>query len=145
MFLSRLVYHSRPGHLASDELRDISEVSRVNNYLDGVTGGLIFNGEWFVGVLEGARSMLCPRMAQIFADTRHADVMLMAFGAIDERLFPDWRMRYIGSSPETLGVVRRFMPSAFDPRVVRDGEVMCRLVRALIAIDEGVADDDVDG
>jgi len=135
MFLSRLIYFSRPVHLDSDELRDISEVSRANNYLDGVTGALFFNGEWFVQALEGARTVLSPRFARIVADTRHHDVTLMEFRAIDERVFSNWAMRYIGAGPETDRIVRRFMPGEFDPRVVRDGKAMCRLLRALIAVD----------
>jgi len=135
MFLARLIYYSRPIHLDSDELRDISEVSRANNYLDGVTGALFFSGEWFVQVLEGARTVLSPRFARIVVDTRHRDVTLMEFRAIDERVFSDWEMRYIGAGPETDRIIRRFMPGEFDPRVVREGEVMCRLLRALIAVE----------
>lgn len=133
MFLARLIYFSRPTHLASDELRDIGEVSRANNYLDGVTGALLFNGEWFVQVLEGARSVLSRRFERIVADTRHSGMTLTEFRPIDERSFLEWEMRYIGAGPETDRVIRRFMPGEFDPRVVRDGDAMCRLARALAA------------
>ena len=132
MYLSRLIYCSHPDHIGTEELERISVISQANNYLDGITGVLFYNGGWFVQVLEGSRTRVSQRFAKIVADSRHRDIMLIEFKAITERVFGEWDMRYIGSDPSHERIVRRFMPDGFDPRVVYDGDAIIRLLRCLL-------------
>lgn len=132
MFLSRLIYYSKPERILTDEIENISVTSQANNYLDGITGVLFFSGDWFVQILEGGRTKLSQRFQKILADERHRHVVLVEFAAIDERSFPDWEMRYIGGNPNYDQIVRRYMPEGFDPSVVRDGRVIACLLRALV-------------
>jgi hypothetical protein len=132
MFLSRLIYYSKPQGLLSDELENISVISQANNYLDGITGVLFYNGDWFVQVLEGGRTRVTRRFLRILSDERHRDITLIDFSPIDERMFHGWELRYIGGSPDHEEIVRRFMPEGFDPTVIRDGAVLVKLLRALV-------------
>lgn len=132
MFLSRLIYYSHPEHIGTEELERISVVSQANNYLDGITGVLFYNGGWFVQVLEGSRTRVSQRYAKIAADVRHRDVTLIEFKAVTERMFSEWDMRYIGADPSHERIVRRFMPEGFDPTVIYEGDVITRLLRCLL-------------
>lgn len=132
MFLSRLIYYSRPERILTDEIENISVTSQANNYLDGITGVLFYSGDWFVQVLEGGRSKISQRFQKIIDDERHQNVVLVEFTPIDERCFPDWELRYIGAVPNHEQIIRRYMPEGFDPSVIRDGRVIVNMLRALV-------------
>lgn len=98
----KLVYCSR--NLLSEsraeqnaEVQKILESSRRNNVRDGVTGALLFNGEWFAQVLEGPLARVEMTFERIQCDPRHADVTVLESGPTDARIFADWSMAYAGA------------------------------------------------
>jgi hypothetical protein len=134
MFLSRLVYYSRPAPIGHADITDILTKSYANNYLLNVTGALFYNGRWFVQILEGGRNAVTELFVKIGRDERHSAVNLMEFIRIDERAFPEWTMRYIGGGPQQEVILRRYLAGAFDPTVIAEGAVMVRLLRELAAV-----------
>ncbi|WP_029011090.1 BLUF domain-containing protein [Azospirillum halopraeferens] len=131
MYLSRLIYFSRPKAPGDSDIESILLRSRSNNFLHGITGVLFYNGRWFVQILEGGRLPVTRLFAAIAADPRHEDVCLVEFTRISERSFADWEMRYIGDGPHAEAVIRRYMPDSFNPETITDGAVMNRLLLAL--------------
>lgn len=77
---------------ASAELRAIAHVSATNNPLLAVTGVLIFEGSFFVQVLEGERETLQRLSSRIKMDTRHAEFTVLADQPIESRHYGDWAM-----------------------------------------------------
>ena len=68
MYLFRLSYYSRNaikdlGRPVAAEVKQIMNISNLNNPAAGITGGLVFNDHYFAQVLEGDRK------------ARHADVL----------------------------------------------------------------------
>ncbi|MEE7457241.1 blue light sensor protein [Methylorubrum populi] len=101
--LCRLVYYSRNrvagAPTAMDEtIRGILAVSRVNNARVGVTGALMFNAGCFAQVLEGPSEAVETTFERIQQDERHGEVSLLALEPVEERLFTDWSMAYVGAS-----------------------------------------------
>ena len=101
--LCRLVYYSRNraagAPAAMDEtIRGILAVSRVNNARVGVTGALMFNAGCFAQVLEGPSEAVETTFERIQQDERHGEVSLLALEPVEERLFTDWSMAYVGAS-----------------------------------------------
>ena len=101
--LCRLVYNSRNrvagAPTAMDEtIRGILAVSRVNNARVGVTGALMFNAGCFAQVLEGPSEAVETTFERIQQDERHGEVSLLALEPVEERLFTDWSMAYVGAS-----------------------------------------------
>ncbi|HJE23619.1 MAG TPA: BLUF domain-containing protein [Methylorubrum populi] len=101
--LRRLVYYSRNRIGGAPEamdgtLRDILAASRANNARVGVTGALMFNAGCFAQVLEGPEAAVETTFERIQQDERHGEVSLLAFEAVEARLFTGWSMAYVGAS-----------------------------------------------
>ncbi|AMB47245.1 BLUF domain-containing protein [Methylobacterium sp. AMS5] len=101
--LRRLVYYSRNrvagAPAAMDEtIRSILAASRANNARIDVTGALMFNAGCFAQVLEGPEDAVETTFERIQQDERHGEVSLLAFEAVETRLFTDWSMAYVGAS-----------------------------------------------
>lgn len=95
MFLTRLIYHSRPSFDPGDpalegELDRILAAGLKNNPPQALTGALVLDGDRFIQVLEGARRTVSATFRRIAADPRHHDVELVFCGEIDTRRFDDW-------------------------------------------------------
>jgi hypothetical protein len=95
--LCRLLYVSRsllegiePQQLA--QLSALVEGSARRNALAGVTGSLLFDQGHFVQVLEGPEDAVERVFEAICCDFRHADVALVDFAHVRERLFGRWSM-----------------------------------------------------
>ena len=98
----KLLYCSRNllgGSLAEQEgeVQKILASSRRNNVREGVTGALLFNGEWFAQVLEGPLAKVEATFERIQRDPRHADVTVLESGVASCRVFADWSMAYAGA------------------------------------------------
>lgn len=101
--LRRLVYYSRNRTAGTPEavegtIRSILAVSRVNNARVGVTGALMFNAGCFAQVLEGPSAAVEATFERIQQDERHGEVTLLAFDVVEDRLFTEWSMAYVGAS-----------------------------------------------
>ncbi len=99
----KLLYCSRNllgGSLAEQEVevQKILASSRRNNVREGVTGALLFNGEWFAQVLEGPLAKVEATFERIQCDPRHADVTVLESGEASGRVFAEWSMAYAGSN-----------------------------------------------
>lgn len=90
LYLSRLAADTAIGEIAP-----IVRSARVRNALRGVTGTLVFDGQRFCQLLEGAEDEVRPLMQRIAADPRHVQVnvlfLRMHAGA---RRFPGWSLGY---------------------------------------------------
>lgn len=131
MFLSRLVYFSRPTSIGDADIDRILGSCYANNHINNVTGALFYDGGWFIQVLEGARSTLSKLFVTIAMDDRHTDVNLMEFAFVRQRMFSDWTMRYIGGGAEQERIVRKYMPGCFDPNMFTESALAVQLLREL--------------
>ncbi|PTM41538.1 BLUF domain-containing protein [Bosea sp. 124] len=108
--IHRLVYVSKfnLGRVdsAPAALRDILSASRRNNAKDGVTGYLIFDGE-FLQILEGAEATVSGTFARIEGDSRHRQTSVLEWKPSSTRLFPTWSMAAYLRSPAHEAVFAR--------------------------------------
>lgn len=97
--IRRFIYASRPRpDLAAQEIPRIVAVSRANNERDGIGGVLLYTGEDFVQLIEGAPDRVEATWRRIRADPRHVEVVAL----LDERdvqaWFADWRVGYLADA-----------------------------------------------
>lgn len=79
-------------------VNEIASVSRRSNPAHGITGALLFDGEYFAQLLEGPEAEVTELMHKIAADPRHDTVTLLYGGATDlPRLTQTWRSGYCES------------------------------------------------
>lgn len=93
---------------AIGEIAPIVRGARVRNAAHGVTGTLVFDGQRFCQLLEGAEAVVRPLMQRIAADPRHVQVSVLYqhlhHGA---RRFPGWSLGYaLAQEPGHLDVLR---------------------------------------
>ena len=101
MIKESLVYISRscvPPQDAETEVNRIVAIAETRNPAFGITGALLFTGEYFAQVIEGDRVSIDGLIKAITDDPRHDQIMIVARGPIAERRFPDWSMAYFGPS-----------------------------------------------
>ena len=84
------------------ELREILDISRVNNHRKNISGVLLYGDGKFIQVLEGREADVQETYHRIAADQRHKGLTPIARGELDERSFPEWSMGYRAIEPGIL-------------------------------------------
>ena len=79
--------------LRADDLASIHRQSLEYNPLDGVTGLLIYNGERFLQIIEGAEDAIDDLLRRLLADARHSELTVVDERFISQPQFPDWSMK----------------------------------------------------
>lgn len=79
-------------------LLDLLSQTKVNNPQRGITSVLIWDGTFFLQVLEGTDDVLESLIEKIRKDIRHFDVKIISDETISERAIDSWYMSYINSS-----------------------------------------------
>ena len=101
-----LVYVSSAVNLFSEEqLRELLEISRVNNTKCGLTGMLLYVDGNFIQALEGEKEDVMVTNLRIARDPRHCGLLVLLRGEIAQREFPDWSMEFRRVDAETGGTV----------------------------------------
>ena len=78
-----------------DAVNEIITVSRRTNPTRGVTGALLYDGEYFGQLLEGSEAIIVALMQRIEADPRHRTITpLVCQPAGTTRLMRVWRSGY---------------------------------------------------
>lgn len=112
-------------------LDDLVQTARWNNSRRGVTGALIFDGTWFVQVLEGAPDAVLPLFGRIEEDERHTGVSLIQITEIGLRCFDFWSMIWAKISSRDLASFEHYLVNGeFRPDLMNGFEMfafMCQL------------------
>ncbi len=100
MDIVSLTYVSRARKgLKSSEVDDIQRASLIYNPMDGVTGLLLFNGEAFLQIIEGAETAIDSLVERLKKDPRHHSMGITHRRPVDRRFFSHWSMHRINLGP----------------------------------------------
>ena len=140
MPLTRLVYYSTnklpvAGNI-SVQLKQILGSAIKNNPHVGVTGGLVFNRNYFMQVLEGERAVLTKLFVTISSDPRHEHVELVDWKEAGARFFGAWSMGFASTPELARDLWSTFnIRGYFDPKKLT-GDQLSRLVLELVSKEE---------
>lgn len=120
MKLLSLLYLSRstiPAAAADEGVAAIVATSHARNPVLGLTGALLFTGEYFAQVIEGKAAAVDHLMGIVANDARHDGIIVVAREPIAARRFGDWSMAYSGPSQFVAQHVTRLLagPSPREP------------------------------
>lgn len=76
----------------------IVATSRARNPSLGLTGALLFTGDYFAQVLEGTAWSIDTLMTTVSQDPRHVEITVVAREPIFTRRFGNWSIAYSGPS-----------------------------------------------
>ena len=119
--LISLLYVSRSTGLpgaANDNVEAIVATARASNPGLGLTGAMLFSGEYYAQVLEGTVASVDQLMARVAKDSRHDSLLVVAREPIVARRFSNWSMAYSGPSQFVARHVTRLL---VDPILTRQG------------------------
>ena len=131
-----LAYASYSTVDAKDLLLDeLSQKAALKNAKLGITGYLCYDHGVFLQYLEGERLHVLQLMDEIEKDPRHDVINKVELGEQEERVFPDWNMRYLNRSDlRRVDLEHVLEHSLFhmDPKLYGQENIVA-LVRALVA------------
>ncbi|MET4684046.1 hypothetical protein ABIE19_001976 [Brevundimonas faecalis] len=103
--LHRALYVSDAVGEAATSLLDLAEIlgaSERNNRRDGLTGVLMRDNGCFLQAIEGRRAEVDQLMDRLRADPRHENLRLLSDQSASARLFPQWPMTLVATTPATV-------------------------------------------
>lgn len=117
MYLMRMIYCSEMSSgFSNKDIEQILESAKRNNQKAGVTGLLCFNRNYFLQCLEGGRAEVNRIYHAILNDSRHRNILLLAYEEVVEREFSKWSMAYVPEVKMTDQINMRFSGTPeFDP------------------------------
>ncbi len=97
----------------TNPMRDVRKIvaeSHRRNEAHGITGILLFDGEFFMQTIEGPPAVTRSLFASIIEDDRHVNVVPFFISEIEDRDFPDWHMELLepGETARILPDMKRF-------------------------------------
>ena len=99
--LYHLVYQSfATMPMSEPDLERVLAQSRAWNSAHSLTGILLYSNGGIMQVLEGARAEVQAIFARISRDSRHAHVVKLADGPIQQRQFQQWSMGFKALHPK---------------------------------------------
>lgn len=139
--LFRLAYYSRnlirrsPDPRRS-ELRKLVISAGENNRKQAITGGLMFNRDYFGQVIEGDRGTVSALFCKIANDPRHCSVVIVEASAVDRRLFEQWSMG-LAEKTETADKINSSfkLERGFDPSEM-DAKTFMRYVFEMVNLED---------
>lgn len=111
--LYHLVYQSFATlPMSEPELERVLAQSRAWNSAHDLTGILLYSNGSIMQVLEGPHDEVQYIFARISHDTRHAHVVKLADGPIEQRQFQQWSMGFKAVNPADLVQLKGYLDPA---------------------------------
>lgn len=75
-------------------LKEMLVIYRRNNLRNGITGLLLYSGDQYVQLIEGEEEAVHQLFSKIENDPLHKNLLKLADGPIQQRLFHEWSMGF---------------------------------------------------
>ena len=122
----RLTYISRYNtDNENDEVTRILTQAQENNARKGITGALVFNHNYFLQSIEGARPVINELLRKLVKDDRHHALQIIECREVELRHWSKWSMKYLIPSDENKGLALKFSTGTqFNPYLMNTNQIM---------------------
>ncbi len=133
----RLTYISRyNNHNENGEVARILAQAQQNNARNGITGALIFNHNYFLQSIEGARPMINELLRKLIKDDRHFSLQVIECCEVEQRRWNKWSMKYLIPSEDNKELALKYSTGTqFNPYLMSTNQIMM-LIDTLSTIQE---------
>ena len=133
----RLTYISRyNNHNENGEVTRILAQAQQNNARNGITGALVFNHNYFLQSIEGARPMINELLRKLIKDDRHFSLQVIECCEVEQRRWNKWSMKYLIPSEDNKELALKYSTgSQFNPYLMSTKQIMM-LIDTLSTIQE---------
>lgn len=124
--IMRLTYISRyNNHNPNGEVSRILAQAQQNNTYNGITGALIFNHNYFLQSIEGARPIINDLLRKLVKDDRHFSLQVIECTEIEQRRWDKWSMKYLIPSEDNKEHSLKFSAGTeFNPYLMSTTQIM---------------------
>ncbi len=102
-----IVYRSKAAHdFVLSDVEQLHTQAQSKNANNNITGVLLFDGLYFLQIIEGEKEGIEQLFANIKSDSRHVDVEQLwsqYSNEIDQRTFANWSMGFVKANEGSLG------------------------------------------
>ena len=122
----RLTYISRYNNdNPTGEVTRILTQAQQNNERNGITGALVFNHNYFLQSIEGARPVINELLRKLVEDDRHYALQVIECREVEQRHWSKWSMKYLIPSDENKGLALKFSTgNQFNPYLMNTNQIM---------------------
>nr|WP_227697594.1 BLUF domain-containing protein [Psychrobacter cibarius] len=122
----RLTYISRYNtDNPKGEVTRILTQAQQNNERNGITGALVFNHNYFLQSIEGARPIINELLRKLVKDNRHHGLQIIECREVELRHWSKWSMKYLIPSDENKGLALKFSTGTqFNPYLMNTNQIM---------------------
>ncbi|KRG32690.1 hypothetical protein AK822_11285 [Psychrobacter sp. P11F6] len=122
----RLTYISRYNtDNPKGEVTRILTQAQQNNERNGITGALVFNHNYFLQSIEGARPVINELLRKLVKDDRHHALQVIECREVELRHWSKWSMKYLIPSDENKGLALKFSTGTqFNPYLMNTNQIM---------------------
>lgn len=107
------------------EVTRILAQAQQNNERNGITGALVFNHNYFLQSIEGARPVINELLRKLVKDKRHHSLQIIECREVEQRRWNQWSMKYLIPSDENKGMALKFSTGTqFNPYLMNTNQVM---------------------
>ncbi len=133
----RLTYISRYSNQNENgEVTRILAQAQENNARNGITGALVFNHNYFLQSIEGARPVINNLLRKLTKDDRHSSLQVIECCEIDQRRWNKWTMNYLIPSEMNKEHALKFSTGTeFNPYLMSRAQIMM-LIETLTTLQE---------
>ncbi len=133
----RLTYISRyNNNNENGEVTRILAQAQENNARNGITGALVFNHNYFLQSIEGARPVINNLLRKLTKDDRHSSLQVIECCEVDQRRWNKWTMNYLIPSEMNKEHALKFSTGTeFNPYLMSRAQIML-LIETLTALQE---------
>lgn len=122
----RLTYISRyNNNNPNGEVTRILAQAQQNNARNGITGALMFNHNYFLQSIEGARPVINDLLRKLIADDRHFALQVIECREVEQRRWSKWSMKYLIPSDQNKEHSLKFSTGVeFNPYLMSTPQIM---------------------
>ncbi|WP_201555637.1 BLUF domain-containing protein [Psychrobacter sp. 72-O-c] len=133
----RLTYISRYNtNNPNGEVTRILAQAQENNEHNGITGALVFNHNYFLQSIEGARPIINELLRKLTKDDRHFALQVIECCEVEQRRWNKWTMKYLIPSDMNKEQALKFSTGTeFNPYLMNTAQIMM-LIETLSKLQE---------
>lgn len=115
--LVSMTYASRANpDVSAKDFNEILQQAQQNNAVNGITGMLTFNKDYFLQTIEGPRAQINRLLYSLIADQRHHDLQLIETRELKHREWSQWSMNYASPTEANAAVYLKYSTTVnFNP------------------------------
>ena len=122
----RLTYISRYNNQNENgEVSRILAQAQENNQLNGITGALVFNHNYFLQSIEGSRPVINGLLRKLVKDDRHFALQIIECFEVEERRWNQWSMKYLTPTEQNRHHSLKYSTGTeFNPYLMSTNQIM---------------------